>query len=97
MPESGFTMKQDLESSIERDACDYAKKQGWMVFKFVSPGRRGVPDRLFIRDGRHLFIEFKRPDGEARQQQRKRHSDMRAHGAEVYVVDNLKEAYDILR
>lgn len=90
-------MRKPLESAIEADACAYAKKRGWMVFKFVSPGRKGVPDRLFIRDGRHVFIEFKRGDEEAQEQQKKRHREMREHGAEVYVVDNLKEAYAILR
>lgn len=90
-------MSTPLESSVERDACAYAEKRGWMVFKFVSPGRRGVPDRLFIRNGRHLFIEFKRLDAEARKQQEKRHREMREHGAEVHVVDNLKDAYELLR
>lgn len=90
-------MREPLESSIEGDACAYAKKRGWMVMKFVSPGRKGVPDRLFIRDGRHVFIEFKRGGGEAQEQQEKRHRQMREHGAEVYVVDNLKDAYAILR
>lgn len=90
-------MSTPLESSVEGDACDYAKTRGWMVFKFVSPGRKGVPDRLFIRDGRHLFIEFKRLNNEARRQQEKRHREMREHGAEVYVVDNLKDAYELLR
>lgn len=49
------------ESDIERKICDYAKKHGCLVFKFVSPGHRGVPDRLFICNGVVLFLEIKRP------------------------------------
>jgi len=86
-----------LESSVEGDAIDYAEKQGWWVAKFVSPGRRGVPDRIFIRDGRVLFIEFKRPGKTAEPQQKKRHREMREHGAEVHVIDNLADAYELLR
>lgn len=90
-------MSKPLESKIERDAIKFAEQQGWWVCKFVSPGLNGVPDRLFIRNGRHLFIEFKRPGGEATPQQLKRHREMRAHGAEIYVVDTLAYAYELLR
>ena len=89
-------MSKPLESAVERDACEYAKQHGWMVFKFVSPGCRGVPDRLFIRGGRHLFVEFKREGEVARRQQEKRHRELREHGAEVHVIDNLRDAYELL-
>ena len=49
------------ERDIEKKACDLAKAAGWLVFKFVSPAQRGVPDRIFIRDSRVVFIEFKAP------------------------------------
>lgn len=85
------------ESDIEGKAVTFAKAQGWWVAKFVSPGLAGVPDRLFIRGGRVLFIEFKKKNEEPSVQQAKRHRDMRAHGAEVHWVSNLKQAYDLLR
>lgn len=51
-----------LEKTIEKKVCDYAKKQGCLVYKFVSPAHRGVPDRMFITPkGRVFFIEFKAP------------------------------------
>ena len=50
------------ESQIEKKACDYAKSLGFLVFKFTSPGQRGVPDRCFISPaGAVLFLEFKTP------------------------------------
>lgn len=48
------------ESTIERNICEYAKKNGCLVFKFTSPGHRGVPDRMIIKDGQVLFLEVKR-------------------------------------
>ena len=53
----------ELEKDIERKACEWAKRQGWLAYKFTSPQRRSVPDRLFLKDGRAVFIEFKRPGG----------------------------------
>lgn len=47
------------ESKIEKAVCKYAKDLGWLCYKWVSPGNRGVLDRIFIRDGIILFIEFK--------------------------------------
>lgn len=84
------------EIEIERPACDFAETRGWWESKFVSTNKRGVPDRIFIRRGRVVFIEFKRPGEDATPQQQKRHREMRAHGAEVHVVDSLSEAKLIL-
>lgn len=86
-----------LEANIEGDAVKFAKANGWWVTKFVSPGKRGVPDRVFIRDGRVIFIEFKRTGEGLRVQQGKVAREMREHGAEVHMVDNLSDAYELLR
>jgi len=50
-----------LEKDIEGKVVKYAKEQGCLVYKFTSPSRRSVPDRLFITPtGTVFFIEFKR-------------------------------------
>jgi Holliday junction resolvase len=50
------------ESHLEKSICDYAKKTGWEVYKFSSPGHRAVPDRMFISlTGTIVFIEVKAP------------------------------------
>lgn len=55
-----------LEKEIEKKVCDYAKASGMLVYKFTSPARRSVPDRLFIPEGKSaFFIEFKREGGGA--------------------------------
>jgi hypothetical protein len=59
-----------LEKQIEKKVCDYAKERGMLVYKFTSPNRMAVPDRLFIcPDGRVFFIEFKR-EGQSPHQRR---------------------------
>lgn len=87
-----------LESSIEEQVWRYAESRGWWQAKFTSPGLRAVPDRLFIRNGVHIFIEFKKEGEDLRKQQAKRKRDMEEHGATVYgPIDSLEQVRDILR
>ena len=45
---------------LERHVVAHAKRLRLEVYKFTSPGRRGVPDRMFInKRGRVCFIELK--------------------------------------
>ena len=53
-----------LERAIENKLKKQIEKRGGIFFKFVSPGNKGVPDRIAILpDGRLYFIELKRPKG----------------------------------
>ena len=47
------------ESDIEKKVSIYAKKLGFTTYKFTSPSSRGVPDRIYIKNGITFFIEFK--------------------------------------
>lgn len=49
------------ESHIEKAICDYARKNGCMVMKLAGPNQKGQPDRMFLKQGRVLFLEFKAP------------------------------------
>lgn len=80
------------ESKVEKEIREWAEATGWWVAKFTSPGKRAVPDRLFIRKGVHLFGEIKRPGEIPTPQQALRHKEMRAHGAIVRVWDNVNDA-----
>lgn len=48
------------EATIERSVCGLAEKHGWLVRKVAWIGRRGAPDRLFVKNGRIVLLEFKR-------------------------------------
>jgi Holliday junction resolvase len=84
------------ERDIERKACDLAKEAGWLVFKFVSPAQRGVPDRIFIRQGRIVFIEFKAPGARPTKLQWRMIERLRDQGCEVHVCDSVESACDAL-
>lgn len=79
-----------LEKDIEKRVCDYAKSLGMLVYKFTSPSRRSVPDRLFItKGGVVFFIEFKRAGAKPTPAQEVEIAKIRATGVEVYVVDTV--------
>lgn len=80
------------ESTLEKKSVAIAKSHGWLSYKFTSPQNSGVPDRLFIRNGKTIFVEFKRLGETPRPLQAKVISDMRSHGAVVHVIDNLGDA-----
>lgn len=85
------------EIEIERPACEFAERRGWFEFKIEKASKNGIPDRFLARRGRVILVEFKAPLEEPSKQQLKRHRELRAHGVEVFVIDNLPEAYEVLR
>lgn len=81
-----------LEKEIEAKVCDYAKTKNVLVYKFTSPNRMAVPDRLFIRpDGRIWFCEFKREGQKPTPAQDREHHRLRQHKVSVFVIDNVDE------
>lgn len=85
-----------LEQDIEKPAVKYAESRGWKVRKVRWLCRRGAPDRFFVRRGRIIFIEFKAPDEPLDTHQQIEIAELRLEGIEVFVVDNLRSAYEIL-
>ena len=80
-----------LEKQIEAKVCDYAKTKGMMVYKFTSPARAAVPDRLFICKGRVFFIEFKREGQKPTPAQEREHHRLRQQAINVFVVDSVEQ------
>lgn len=86
-----------LESKIEKAVCDYAKERGFLVYKFTSPNRRAVPDRMFVHpSGLVSFIEFKATGKKATPQQEHEHDRLRGHGLIVFVVDDIDDGKRII-
>ena len=85
-----------LEKQIEAKVCDYAKKFGVGVYKFTSPARAAVPDRMFMYKGRVFFIEFKREGQKATPAQEREHNRMRQHQINVFVVDNVEQGVIVI-
>lgn len=80
------------ESSVERYLVKRVKELGGEAYKFVSPGRRGVPDRLVILPGGRLFfVECKAPGQKLRATQVREGMRLLQLGRAVYVVDSREE------
>jgi hypothetical protein len=79
-----------LEKQIEAKVCAYAKERGLLVYKFTSPARAAVPDRMFVLpSGKIFFCEFKRGGEKATSAQEREHHRLRQHKVVVYVIDDV--------
>jgi len=84
------------EIEIEWAVVCAARAAGWFVAKLDFVETRGAPDRMFIKDGRVVFIEFKRPGGRLSGIQKKMIRQLEAVGAEVHVAYSTPEAMRVL-
>ena len=81
-----------LERDIESTVCKRATAKGVLNYKFTSPARRMVPDRIFILpSGFIFFIEFKRTGVSATICQQREHERLRHHKVKVFVVDSVTD------
>jgi len=78
------------ESIIERAVCAYAKSRGCLVMKLAGPNQKGQPDRMFIRSGKVLFIEFKAPGKKPTALQMKWLKDLCNQGMDATFCDNAE-------
>lgn len=79
-----------LEKKLEKRCCDVARANGWWTRKFSSPSNRGVPDRIFLGEGRVVFMEFKAPGNEPTKLQQHEIDTIRQHGGEAYWTNNVE-------
>ena len=80
-----------LEKDIEEKICKYAIDHGLLHYKFTSPARRGVPDRMFVLpQGRIFFIEMKAPGNTPTPSQEREHFRLRQAGVTVYWTDSVE-------
>jgi hypothetical protein len=86
-----------LEKDIEAKICDYARSKNVLAYKFTSPARAAVPDRLFIApDGRIWFCEFKREGAKPTAAQDREHTRLRQSKVNVFVIDNVIEGKNMI-
>lgn len=82
------------ESTVETYFKRRVKEAGGLERKWVSPGVRGVPDRVAIfSGGRISFVELKATYETLRESQVREHARLAAMGCIVHVLDS-KEAVD---
>ena len=86
-----------LEKQIEGLVCDYAKLRGFLTYKFTSPSRAAVPDRLMVHPtGVIVFCEFKATGKTPTPAQEREHMRLRGHNVQVYVVDSFEEGKRVI-
>jgi len=86
-----------LEKDIEKRVCDFAKSKNILVYKFTSPQRRSVPDRMFLLpSGQVFFIEFKRLGLKPTPAQYVEIERIRKQKVLVFVVDNVEAGKKVI-
>ena len=78
-----------VEKKLEKRCADLAKAHGWYTRKWASPSHRGVPDRLFLKDGAVVFVEFKAPGNEPTPLQADEIEQIKGHGGKVFWTDDV--------
>jgi hypothetical protein len=86
------------ERDIEGTVCTYAESHDCLTYKFTSPARRNVPDRIIITpSGVVYMIEFKAPGKGATEAQIREHKRLKRNYVPVFVVDDIEEGKDVVR
>lgn len=86
----------ELEKDLEHDAGTLATKRGWFHRKYQGVGRRSHPDRLFARNGRVFWVEFKRLGNHPTEQQWIEIGKMRDAGLDVVWLDSYEDFRAVL-
>lgn len=77
------------ESQIERQLVGAVEAAGGLAYKFVSPGRRNVPDRIVLLPGcAPQFVELKRPGAKPTPAQEREHQRIGQAGGTVWVLSS---------
>ena len=76
-----------LETVVEAYFVKEVKKYGGIAYKFTSPARRSVPDRIVVLNGGIThFVELKTIGGKVSSGQRREIARLRDLGHTVYVI-----------
>lgn len=89
----------EREKDTEPYLCEQVRQLGGRAYKFISPGCAGVPDRIVILPGGHIFfVETKSEGRTSTALQRKIQRELRKLGCTVYSdIDTKQKVNAILR
>lgn len=86
------------ESEIEAKLKEMVEDKGGLYYKFTSPAKRGVPDRLVIFDVElWFFVELKSEEGSLEPWQEREIKRLKDRGVKVFVVNDLEGVWYIGR
>ena len=82
----------ETERLIEAHLVRECRKIGGIAEKFVSPGRRGVPDRICqFQFDLIIFVELKAPGKKPTDEQKEDHRKRRKRGHQVAVLSSKSD------
>ena len=85
------------EKDVEEKVRAYALKRGCLAYKFTSPQRRSVPDRLIIAPGGAvLFLELKAPGQKPTEAQLYEMRLLESKGCYVRWTDSVDKGKNII-
>ncbi|WP_440682088.1 hypothetical protein [Cysteiniphilum halobium] len=84
------------ESTIEKRVTQYAKSHGWLSYKWHTTHQKGLPDRLFLKQGNILMVEFKAQGAKPTKLQCHTHQQLIEQGFNVHVIDNIEQGKQLL-
>ena len=86
-----------LEKEIEAYLVRRVKEMGGIAYKFVSPQRRSVPDRVIvIKDVPIFFVELKSSVGKLTEGQEREIARLRELGKLIFVCNSREQVDKIL-
>lgn len=83
-----------IENDIEKYLVKRVKENDGLCLKFVSPGNRGVPDRICIGIKRLCFVELKAPGKKSRADQVVMQKKLTDRGMTVFSDVDSKEGVE---
>lgn len=86
------------ESHLERKFRQAVERIGGRAPKWVSPGNRGVPDRIcLLPGGQTIYVELKAPGEPLQPLQRKWQKTLLAMGHKHYKIDSEEDIESFIR
>lgn len=88
----------ESEKDVEKYLDDEITRVGGLCRKYISPGVRGVPDRICIMpDEEIIFVELKSEGEEPTDQQMREHQRMKDRDHYVFVIDTKAKVDSLIR
>ena len=87
------------EGELQRWFVKELKEDGYLVYKFSSPAKKGVPDLVVISDyGAVSFIEMKHPNGKGvlSKLQAIEIKKLLANECSVYIIQSVDQCFDFV-
>ena len=82
----------EAEKTVEQALKRTVEKAGGCCYKFTSPSRAGVPDRIVVLRGRVVFVELKATGKKPRALQKAIAKTIRKAGGRVYCLSSVEQA-----